>query len=124
MIILADDDMQGREAGTENYDKAADYVINNFKELGIQPLPNNNESYLQPIKFTETRLDLTSPKMSITNGTESIDLCVSINCFSICFLLLFSSIVLIQLPLLMNETPQIFDEVSIDMIFFLLAIYY
>ena len=34
-----------------------------------------------------------------------------------------SSIVLIQLPLLMNETPQIFDEVSIDMIFFLLAIY-
>lgn len=73
MIILADDDMQGREAGTENYDKAADYVINNFKELGIKPLPNNNESYLQPIKFTETRLDLTSPKMSITNGTESID---------------------------------------------------
>ena len=73
MIILADDDMQGREAGTENYDKAADYVINNFKKLGIQPLPNNNESYLQPIKFTETRLDLTSPKMSITNGTESVD---------------------------------------------------
>ena len=41
MIILADDDMQGREAGTENYDKAADYVINNFKELGLKPLPNN-----------------------------------------------------------------------------------
>ena len=41
MIILADDDMQGREAGTENYDKAADYVINNFKKLHISKYTHN-----------------------------------------------------------------------------------
>ena len=38
MNILASDEMQGREAGTENYDKAAQYLIQNFSDLGLQPL--------------------------------------------------------------------------------------
>ncbi len=35
--ILADDDMEGREAGTPGYDMAADYVAGRFASLGLQP---------------------------------------------------------------------------------------
>ncbi|WP_052769030.1 M28 family peptidase [Aurantiacibacter marinus] len=35
--ILADDDMEGREAGTPGYDMAAAYVSERFASLGLQP---------------------------------------------------------------------------------------
>lgn len=73
MEILASDDMQGREAGTEYYDKAAHYVIQNFKDLGLQPLGVSN-SYEQPIRFIESRLDIESAAMIIHKDNHSIDL--------------------------------------------------
>ncbi|MGB3167754.1 MAG: M28 family peptidase [Alteraurantiacibacter sp.] len=35
--VLADDDMEGREAGTPGYDRAAAYVADRFQSLGLQP---------------------------------------------------------------------------------------
>ena len=35
--ILADDDMEGREAGTRGYDRAAQYVSDRFAQIGLQP---------------------------------------------------------------------------------------
>ena len=35
--ILADDAMEGREAGTPGYDRAADYVAGRFADIGLQP---------------------------------------------------------------------------------------
>jgi aminopeptidase YwaD len=42
---LSNDSMLGREAGTEGEIKARDYIIANFKEIGLQPLFDS--SYLQ-----------------------------------------------------------------------------
>lgn len=73
MNILASDEMQGREAGTENYDKAAQYLIQNFSDLGLQPLGSGG-SFKQPIRFIESRLDTESTAMRIYNDERSVDL--------------------------------------------------
>ena len=73
MEILASDEMLGREAGTENYDKAAQYVIDNFKVLGLQPLGHNG-SYKQPIRFLESKLDIESTELILFKDDHSIDL--------------------------------------------------
>lgn len=43
--VLAHDSLLGREAGTDGEIKARDYIISNFKEIGLQPL--FNDSYTQ-----------------------------------------------------------------------------
>lgn len=53
--ILASDDMQGRQAGTPGSDKAARFIAEEFKKVGLSPLagsPNN----LQPFKLAESKL--------------------------------------------------------------------
>jgi hypothetical protein len=47
---LADDSFQGRGAGTEGERAAAEYIISNFKKLGLQPMGDNN-TYLQAFDF-------------------------------------------------------------------------
>ncbi len=48
---LASDALEGRMTGSPGYDKAADYVIAQFKALGLEPA--GIDGYLQPIAFTE-----------------------------------------------------------------------
>jgi hypothetical protein len=72
MEVLASDKMLGREAGTENYDKAAQYLIQNFSDLGLKPLGNGG-SFEQPIRFIESRLDTESTVMRIYNDDRAID---------------------------------------------------
>lgn len=72
MNILASDEMQGREAGTENYDKAAQYLIQNFSDLGLKPL-GSDSSFEQPIRFIESRLDTESTVMRIYNDDQAVD---------------------------------------------------
>jgi Zn-dependent M28 family amino/carboxypeptidase len=52
--ILADDNMEGREAGTRGHRKAAKYMAEQFEELGLQPA-GDGDSYLQTIKFRTAR---------------------------------------------------------------------
>lgn len=39
VAVLAADDMAGREAGTAAYERAADYVVNQFRAAGLKPYP-------------------------------------------------------------------------------------
>ena len=71
--ILAADDMQGREAGTAGYDKAAAYVASLYRDLGLEPL-NDRGDYFQPIEFLETRLQLDSADLVFHRGDETINL--------------------------------------------------
>jgi len=71
--ILAADDMQGREAGTAGYDKAAAYVASMYRDLGLEPL-NDRGDYFQPIEFLETRLQLDSADLVFHRGDETINL--------------------------------------------------
>ena len=41
VTILADDDMEGREAGTAGYDRAVEYISGRFAEIGLQPAGDN-----------------------------------------------------------------------------------
>jgi len=46
--LLASDSLEGREAGTDGEAKAKQYIENQFKEIGLQPLFVDNTSYFQP----------------------------------------------------------------------------
>lgn len=48
MTFLADDAMEGREAGTRGYDIAANYVAAQYTILGVKPA-NGAGGYLQPV---------------------------------------------------------------------------
>lgn len=59
MEVLAADEMQGREAGTEHYQAAADYVAEQYRRTGLEPmgdLEGQKRSFFQSIQFIETRL--------------------------------------------------------------------
>ena len=73
MLILASDEMKGREAGTDNYDNAADYVIQNFKNYGLKAL-GDDSTFTQSIRFLESRLDVETAKFSLHKDNTKIDL--------------------------------------------------
>jgi Zn-dependent M28 family amino/carboxypeptidase len=54
MTFLADDLMEGREAGTRGYDIAANYVASQYAQLGVKP-GGDNGSYLQQVPLTAYR---------------------------------------------------------------------
>lgn len=69
MELLASDDMLGREAGTESYRRAADYVLTQYRAAGLRPLGEDG-TYFQPIEFFETRLIPESASLVLTKGEE------------------------------------------------------
>ncbi len=50
LTVLASDNMEGRELGTEANRKAARYIAGELEKMGIRPYNNKNE-YFQPIPF-------------------------------------------------------------------------
>lgn len=66
VAFLADDDLQGRETGTEGEQKAAKYIAARFKEMGLQP--KGTDGFLQPFNFKPK----TDPhqEVSYTNSNE------------------------------------------------------
>ena len=71
MSYLASDDMQGREAGTPGYDKAADYVTAQFKELGLAP-GGDNGSYFQEVPLRRSLRDSTKARLVAKNADGEI----------------------------------------------------
>jgi Peptidase family M28 len=53
--VLADDRMEGRETGSRGFEKAADYVTNQFRLAGLAPA--GVKGYRQPVAFHVTRID-------------------------------------------------------------------
>src|SRR6476469_4057061 len=48
--FLANDDLQGRDTGSDGHKKAAAYVAAQFKAAGLAPA--GTSGYLQPVQFT------------------------------------------------------------------------
>src|SRR5438309_624602 len=46
LSVIASDDMQGRETGTEGQRKAAAYIAGQFEQFGLKPAPGTDH-YLQ-----------------------------------------------------------------------------
>ena len=53
LTILASDEFEGRETGSEGNRKAQEYISNHFKNIGLPTIGTNN-SYYQPVMFTWT----------------------------------------------------------------------
>ena len=55
VTFLADDLLEGREAGSRGYDVAARYVASQFAALGLRP--GNGDSWYQPVQFVRVPVD-------------------------------------------------------------------
>lgn len=64
--VLASDDMRGRRSGTPDIDKAANFIADEFKKAGLEPLQGNR--FLQ--QFSMLRPKLNSLKYEV-NGTDA-----------------------------------------------------
>lgn len=68
--VLADDSMRGRLTGSEEYLKAAAYVVDKFKSYGLKPAGLNGGFY-QPVKFDVQRVLADKSSMSLmVDGKE------------------------------------------------------
>lgn len=70
VTILASDEFEGRETGTEGEKKAADYIIKRFKELGLKP--GGTQGYYQEFEVTPAMNPHEMPKIGEGNDTLSI----------------------------------------------------
>jgi len=74
--FLADDLLEGREAGTRGFDIAARYVAGQFAQIGVAPRGNTSgpASYLQPVPLASSKLDQDSPVFEILrkSGVEQL----------------------------------------------------
>ncbi len=61
---LSNDAMQGRDTGTEAYQRAADFVAHHFKADGLQPAGDNG-SYFQRVPMHEVDLDTSRSSIEI-----------------------------------------------------------
>src|SRR5260370_37601780 len=52
--VLADDNMEGRETGSEGLRKAQAFVVDHLKKSGLQPIGTNG--FYQPVKFVSRQV--------------------------------------------------------------------
>src|SRR4051812_8013498 len=66
---LADDSLQGRDVGSEGFEKAAVYVAGQFEKIGLKPA--GIEGYRQPVMFESRRLVADSASLALVrDGRE------------------------------------------------------
>ena len=74
MSYLADDALEGREAGTPGYDLAADYVAQQMADIGLAPA-GDPESYFQEVPLRRSLRDADAVSLTITNAEgEALDM--------------------------------------------------
>lgn len=68
VAFLADDLLEGRDAGTRGYEIAARYVVSQFERLGLTPGVEGN--WYQTIPFQAASIDPTKPAALTIGGSE------------------------------------------------------
>ncbi len=69
LAVLASDSLEGRKSGTDGEEKAYNFIVNRFRELGLEPKGSDTGSYLQPFTYSEfLGFDLKSSLL--INGNE------------------------------------------------------
>ena len=64
---LANDGMRGRETGSPEHLKAAEYVADHFKQAGLEPA--GTAGYLQPVAFRSRRINEAQSSLAlVTKG--------------------------------------------------------
>jgi len=66
--VLADDDMEGRETGSEGLRKASAYIVEQLKKDGLQPA--GVDGFYQPVKLISRQIDESGCSLALVrNGT-------------------------------------------------------
>ena len=73
--FLADDKLEGRNVGSPGFEKAAQYVADQFRAAGLQPA--GTAGFFQRVDLTETSLDATSSSLSIVDARRTSALPIS-----------------------------------------------
>ncbi len=61
--VLAADDMEGRETGSEGLRKAAAYIVEQLKADGLQPAGSNG--FYQPVKLVSRQIDESGSSLAL-----------------------------------------------------------
>lgn len=69
VAFLADDDMRGRETGSPEHRKAANYVAAQFEQAGLQAA--GSHGYLQPVTFRSRKIDESKSSLAIVRKGKS-----------------------------------------------------
>lgn len=70
--FLADDKLQGREAGSESHRKAAQYVAGEFERSGLKPA--GTTGYIQPVRLLSRQIVEAQSILSILRGGKRVPL--------------------------------------------------
>ncbi|HEU5291612.1 MAG TPA: peptidase M28, partial [Cyclobacteriaceae bacterium] len=70
---LADDKLRGRLPGTPGFQLAMDYVIDQYKRMGLEPA-GENKGFLQTVKLRRARVDRDNTLATLINGETTKDL--------------------------------------------------
>src|SRR5215471_13096477 len=70
--FLADDNLQGRDVGSDGYREAVKYVAGKMETYGLKPA--GNDGYLQNVKFETRQLVDDQTSLAIVRGGEAIAL--------------------------------------------------
>ena len=73
MRFLADDQLEGREAGTRGYDVAAAYVASQLESYGLEPAGASG-GYLQPVPLRTAIPDASRCRLRVTRAGQARDL--------------------------------------------------
>jgi hypothetical protein len=72
IAYLADNKLKGRKPGTEGYQLAVDYVVNEFKKIGVQPGGDPGQ-YTQKLILRNTIVDNSSAKAFLSDAQGNVD---------------------------------------------------
>ena len=66
---LASDEMKGRNTGSVEHQRAAEYVASQFQQLGLKPAGVNG--YIQPLKFDARKIDESRSSLELVYGGKT-----------------------------------------------------
>src|SRR5271165_5987399 len=67
--VLASDDMEGRETGSEGLRKASAYVVEQLKKSGLQPA--GTKGFYQPVQFISRQIDESGSSLALVSGGKA-----------------------------------------------------
>lgn len=70
LSILASDEYEGRETGKPGAEKAANYIANEFKKLGLQPPVNGSYFLNVPLTENSTKIAFSVNGQDLVNGKD------------------------------------------------------
>ena len=69
VTALADDSMRGRETGSPEHRKAAEYVASVFQRAGLEPA--GTDGWFQPVRFRVRRINESRSSLALVRGGKA-----------------------------------------------------